>query len=250
MKSQPATKRLKFYKLCLLTAFIATEICLYLSFMILQATQGGEYHAIKYSAILVCLATSLLLIPCNKTDAIVLSIAFIFTAIADLFIFVLDDRYEVGVTMFIFAQTAYFARIRFVYGKGLFVSTALRLTLIAIALTLFNAFEILQPLTALVAVYFIMLIFNAVESLFLVKTSKQYLLFFFGLLLFIGCDVCVGLNNFSMIGISLSAEAMEFVGVAMWAFYLPSQVLIALSSRNEAYPLFRKKGATNETTKG
>ena len=46
-----------------------------------------------------------------------------------------------------------------------------------------------------------------------------------GLLLFVGCDLCVGLHNLAGIPAPLAA----FARVGMWLFYLPSQVLITLS---------------------
>ena len=50
-----------------------------------------------------------------------------------------------------------------------------------------------------------------------------------GLLLFVGCDVCVGLHNLAGLPVPLSA----FAQVGMWLFYLPSQVLIVLSIPKE-----------------
>ena len=54
-------------------------------------------------------------------------------------------------------------------------------------------------------------------------------LFALGLTLFVGCDVCVGIFNLP----GLLPDALyQFSRIGMWLFYLPSQVLIALS----AYP--------------
>lgn len=53
--------------------------------------------------------------------------------------------------------------------------------------------------------------------------------------LFVGCDVCVG--AFNSPGLA-PAGAYQFAQVGMWLFYLPSQVLIALSAlpEEEAVP--------------
>ena len=47
-----------------------------------------------------------------------------------------------------------------------------------------------------------------------------------GLLLFIACDINVGLNNVHLI------EGIDYtlVNFLMWVFYLPSQVLLSLTS--------------------
>ena len=51
-----------------------------------------------------------------------------------------------------------------------------------------------------------------------------------GLTLFVGCDLCVGLFNARLSG-SLPLHLLVYLG--MWFFYLPSQVLIALSALPE-----------------
>ena len=53
--------------------------------------------------------------------------------------------------------------------------------------------------------------------------------FALGLTLFVGCDTCVGLFNVLPAGSPLYFPA----SVGMWLFYLPSQVLIALSTLPE-----------------
>lgn len=54
-------------------------------------------------------------------------------------------------------------------------------------------------------------------------------LFSIGLWLFLCCDLCVGLfQNPQLVPPAVSA----FVSVGMWLFYLPAQVLIALSGAN------------------
>ena len=73
------------------------------------------------------------------------------------------------------------------------------------------------------------LLCNAVESL---RPSSAHgaPLFRCGLWLFVGCDICVGLHNLVPY-LPLSAGSAAAVQFCMWALYLPSQVLIALSVR-------------------
>ena len=65
--------------------------------------------------------------------------------------------------------------------------------------------------------------------------GRRWRLFALGLTLFVGCDVCVG--AFNSPGLA-PAGAYQFAQVGMWLFYLPSQVLIALSAlpEEEAVP--------------
>ena len=54
--------------------------------------------------------------------------------------------------------------------------------------------------------------------------TKRAVRFAVGLGLFFLCDLCVGLHNLPQNALS------GFASLAMWAFYLPGQVLIVLST--------------------
>ena len=97
------------------------------------------------------------------------------------------------------------------------------------ALLMLGLSGLLRPLTMLICVYFPQLLCNAVESL---RPSSAHgaPLFRCGLWLFVGCDICVGLHNLVPY-LPLSAGSAAAVQFCMWALYLPSQVLIALSVR-------------------
>ena len=227
-----ALKRLKWY---ILGAFALAELGIYIAFLVIQSTAGSDPVMLKYSGILLCLLTAAVICPVCGRDGIALVCALAFTAVSDFFIFVIDDFYEAGVSTFILAQICYLARIYLALGKRPYISIAVRAALSGIVMLVLGLTGNLNALTALVAIYFPMLVCNAIESVFLIKISKLYILFFIGLLLFIGCDICVGLNNFASLGIDLPESVQKFVSIAMWAFYLPSQVLITLSAREVTY---------------
>ena len=88
-------------------------------------------------------------------------------------------------------------------------------------------------LNLLAGLYFSQLLVNAVLAWTL--PGRRWRLFALGLTLFVGCDVCVG--AFNSPGLA-PAGAYQFAQVGMWLFYLPSQVLIALSAlpEEEAVP--------------
>jgi len=225
----------------ILGAFVLAETAIYLAFLIPQIISGGEYLILKYSGILLCLLTSAVTVPAYGKDGAVVTLALFFTAISDLFLFVINDFIEIGVGTFIIVQLIYFARINLTHGKKPYISAGLRILAIAATLTALGVTGNLSPLVVLAAIYFPMLVCNAAESVLLFKISKKYIIFFIGLTLFIGCDICVGLHNFAALGIALPAGVKTFVSTAIWAFYLPSQVLIVLSARKTEYKLFFKK---------
>lgn len=224
-------KNFKFsLKYVLALFFVLVQAVFYIVFMTGDIKDAFDTTTIKYLSIITCLIFILINIPFSVKDGVILSCAFTFTIIADLFLLVLNKHYVAGLISFILAQIAYFIRVYSINKKSPKISLAIRIVLMVVALLFLRLNGLLDLLTALVVVYFTMLVINMVESLFLLKFSKKYLLFFIGLLLFIGCDISVGLNNFSsVLGISLSANLLSFVSVAMWGFYLPSQTLIALS---------------------
>lgn len=240
MKKFFADKRNWFY-----AAFAVIQCVIYVTFMVIDNTSGNSTVVIRYGGILLCLVAACVSWLFYGSDGLCLTVALFFTAVADLFMFVLNDYYEISVCAFIVVQSAYLARIYLILGKKPY-SLTVRGVLIAAVFIILGATNTLNFLTALVAVYFPMLLCNTAESLFLVRISKKYLLFFFGLLLFVGCDICVGLYNFDMLGIELSLGLRNFVGAGMWAFYFPSQTLIVLSARRAEFRLFSKEHNNEE----
>ncbi len=215
----------------ILIAFIVFESAIYCAFNVITLGFGESTDLIKYVAIIVCFAVALL--NCfygRNKDCIFVAASLFFTVVADLFLLVLDDYYPAGIASFIVVQLITFTRIYVERKKIPVISGAVRLGIVAILLIVLGVSGSLTVVSAISAIYFPQLVINAVDSALLIKKSKRYILLFIGLLLFIGCDACVGLDNFTEVGINIPAEALEIINPAIWLFYLPSQVLITLSA--------------------
>ena len=91
----------------------------------------------------------------------------------------------------------------------------------------------LTPVLLLVCLYFPQLLLNALESRAL-PPAPENRLFCVGLFLFLACDVCVGLHNSPDYLPFVPPWITAFSQIAMWGFYLPSQVLIVLSVRRRS----------------
>lgn len=189
--------------------FIISESFLYILFIVLDLLKINSSY-IKYMGIILCFLFALT----NHKQPFVIST--IFTLIADFFLLIIDKYYEVGVLNFIVVQITYLYFLgnidkgyfnMFLYIRGLFIIAAMAILYFLHQLTLLNG---------LVAIYFINLVLNCIQA-FVLKQKTLAL----GLLLFVCCDVCVGLHN-----ISSSYTIATFL---MWVFYLPSQVLIVLA---------------------
>ena len=144
-----------------------------------------------------------------------------------LFLLVLNRWYFLGVALFCPVQFLYALRLR-----RMQISPGPlwpRAAASGGALLMLGLSGLLRPLTMLICVYF--------PQLFVQRRRKPSPssahgapLFRCGLWPFVGCDICVGLHNL-VLYLPLSAGSAAAVQFCMWALYLPSQVLIALSVR-------------------
>lgn len=192
--------------------FILVESLIYITFIIFDI-KNIDSTLIKYLGIVCCLIYALI----NKNRYSIT--AMVFTTIADFFLLVINKYYEVGVFVFIFAQIAYLYYLGNFNNKGNKAFFALRCLFIGLAIIYLFLNNLNQLLNVLTTIYFTNLIFNFIQSLY----NKQYLLAL-GFILFICCDICVGLNNI--------LPYNKLINIGMWIFYLPSQVLINLSIKN------------------
>ena len=217
-----------------ISVFILLEIALYLSFLFIDKgifVTRIESSALKYAGISLCLAFSLYcLIRKRKMINCFIPIALVFTLISDYFLLFNTNQnlYVYGLITFIITQLIYFAFILYLRKSKLelLINLLVRSLLTIAALVVAFYLNYSDVLTILALVYFVELLSNFLYSTFLIKLDKEYLIFSLGLLLFIGCDINVGLNNVHLFeGIDYS-----LVNFLMWVFYLPSQVLLSLTN--------------------
>ena len=156
----------------------------------------------------------------DTADGRLVTMALCFTAGADWFLLVRNDHYLLGVALFSVVQLLYALRLfRLRGGRLCFGGLTLRLAALAAGGLVGRQ----DPVTGLAAFYFANLAVNTAEAFALRPFGRIERRFAFGLLLFVGCDLCVGGWNLNLFP--------AFTRVGMWLFYLPSQVLIVLSQR-------------------
>ena len=217
-----------------ISVFILLEIALYLSFLFIDKgifVTRIESSTLKYASISLCLAFSLYcLIRKRKMVNCFIPIALVFTLISDYFLLFNTNQslYVYGLITFIITQLIYFAFILYLRKSKLelLINLFVRFLLTIAALVVAFYLNYSDVLTILALVYFVELLSNFLYSTFLIKLDKEYLIFSLGLLLFIGCDINVGLNNVHLF------EGIDYILVnfLMWVFYLPSQVLLSLTN--------------------
>lgn len=203
-----------------LTGFLAAEGAIYLSFLALDLTGRGDISVpVKYGGVLLCLLFALSCAFRGGDRLVPLALAL--TAGADWFLLVRNDSYPLGIALFLGVQTVYYLRLR---GHGTSAAYPLRAGLALGAGLALYALRLASPLNLLAGLYFSQLLSNT--ALAWTKKGRRRRIFAAGLTLFVGCDICVGLFNV----LPSVSPLYPAVSVGMWFFYLPSQVLIALSA--------------------
>ena len=227
-------------------AFIAVEAVIYLIFNILWFTVPNDPIYLKYAGILLCLAVTGAFIYFHRDrDSIVLCAALLFTAISDYFILVRDEYYEVGLVTFIITQSIYAYRLYSDRLKKIWITLTVRAVLSVAIIIIVGVLVGLNPLIVEVAIYIVMLAGNVVDAMLLSGKSKKNLLFALGLLLFLGCDICVGLRQADKVNIIIDDATLRNIQFFIWFFYLPAQVLITLSVSRGGINKFAVKDEIN-----
>lgn len=233
--------------------FFALQGILYGLFLFLDIAgwNASLSSRIKFVVIMLCLLYTLL-----KQDTVhdwkrlCIRSAFLFTLIADYFLLLMDRHHFYGVLSFIIVQQIYGVKLdlhmmtnRVVERKQLVLPVLRRLGLqmaaaVLVCMMLNNGGVIIDRILFASLVYIISFVSNVIWAF---KVARQHplergnFMFAIGLILFLLCDINVGLFNLSdYLSLTLSAEGTlyNFSSILMWAFYAPSQVLIALSIRD------------------
>ena len=212
-------------------AFLMVGLCLCALFLLIYP--GGDLcRLFEYALVLSCFAFA-----CGhrngSADGILSLLALLCTAGADFFLVALkEEQWLPGMAVFCFAQLFWAVRLfvmedgRRRIGHGLAWAGVCG-TLLVVAVILARGED---PLLLFTAVYASFLLTTVFFSWF----TPRNLLFTLGMTLFLGCDLFVAVNNAALY-LDLSAHPLlqalyDIPFNMMWAFYGPSQMLLALSS--------------------
>ncbi|MBE6015831.1 MAG: hypothetical protein E7241_10825 [Lachnospiraceae bacterium] len=226
----------------LVLAFLAIEAILYTIFVLsdirLNLYPYAEY--LKYASIIICACFEWLVFGVIKTkDSLIIAIALTFTVIADYFLLFPGNDVWIGLISFKMAHTMYLYVISEKNIKVTLVNFLIRL-LVAVGLFfLMQGTEGYDSKTLyLLSLYAVSFAMNIVYAIFRVIKNRQmtcpisYAKLMAGLLLFAMCDISVLIHNTGgpVFATDLSRTIFWLSGVLMWVFYLPSQIIIAMST--------------------
>lgn len=211
--------------------FIAVETVIYCVFIAMDLI-GKDSTLVKYFGVVACFLFAILCVNSGR-DGVFVCVALVFTLVADWFLLVINERFIFGVGAFLVVQSIYFLRLTKDGVKPL-RSALTRGFIIIVVIIVLSLLKLLNLLTALVAIYFVSLVSNTVDAYTLFGERTENKLFAIGMSLFVLCDLSVGFNNLSSyIDVSSISGFIRIASFAMWVFYLPSQVLIALSCKGD-----------------
>lgn len=254
--------------------FILVQAVLYLVFLRLDLTGDNISLSskIKFTMIILCFCYALLFVKSPSksffhdkeegyykrahTSSILFKGALFFTVISDLFLLILNFNF-LGVLTFIIVQQLYGLYLDIIgeQEKEKRATYQIYNFLIRISIQVFLSLSIIfilhqngmvsDKILTITIFYFLSIITNVIRAVreacrgnLHPNKNKSNILFAIGMLLFLLCDINVGLFNLADF-ISVSKDKYELLysvsSILMWTFYAPSQVLITLSGKRNQH---------------
>lgn len=219
--------------------FITTFIALQITFLCLILWGPEQYvNIFEFVSVVNAFLFSLLFI-CKSKSVVLTEIALLFTMLADLFLEIIKPMNQlVAMILFSVVQLAYFARLfmEIQSKKWKIINIVARIIIIIIAeLVAYLVVKEKLDLLSIVAMFYISnLLLNIILAFAEFKKSPFLAI---GLLLFLGCDIIVGLQvsigTYFYVSTDSILYKIAFCPVNItWICYLPSQTLLALSILN------------------
>lgn len=234
-------------KLNIIASAIFASIELVLLILIETLNDFQVIPILQYISIGLCLAFSLIFIKADKFNLFI-STGLLLTLGADTFLVMISPQNKLaGMIFFLAAQIVYcsYLMLKNKNKKVNIINLSIRIVgsiLISIIayLVLKDAFDALSLVSS---VYIFNELVNIVFSFFTFGENK---LFSIGFVLFFVCDIFIGLSVANGVYLQISSSLASAIsnGLLAWAFYVPSQTLIALNTSLR----LKKDEANNENS--
>lgn len=199
---------------------------------------GLSSNVIKFLTIIFCFIISMISSPLNNQskDIFLLQLGLIFTMMADYTFLIHNNDFSFAIGLFSIVQIIYSLR----YREG---NEIRRITkFIILYLIIVIAYKILKRsfleidfLIAIAMFYGICLISSLKEAFWLYKkddTEDRNKMILFGMILFLLCDISLGFN-YILSEAKITGNVLNLLkrisSISIWVYYLPSQILLALS---------------------
>jgi hypothetical protein len=211
--------------------FLLVELVLYIFILFVPGVlPSGVFH---FTSIVVCLLF-LLLNKVNSKKWNIILIGMIFTVIADYFLTLRGTEQLLGTIFFAFAQLMFglVLHVQELTHKSRFLIARLVFVLAFLGISYVVVGSAIDVLVIVAVFYYSNLVYNAVVAC---RYWRRDWLFALGLLFYICCDTLVGLSQSAdylyLAPDSIWVFLLNFPINLIWLFYLPSQMLIVLSTQ-------------------
>ena len=195
---------------------------------------GKNYVAeISYISIVLCFLFSLLFF--KKSDKLIM-VGLLLTCGADYFLVLCPPAERLkGMIFFMAAQLVYGLRAHLLNRNKLLIILRAVLSVIGAVITVAILKKNTDALSVISVVYYANLVMNIICAFCHMRSS--YILPF-AFLMFLGCDTVIGLNVMGEGYINITEGSLVYNIIhcgfnLAWVFYLPSQVMIALSGKEK-----------------
>ena len=230
--------------------FIMIEMICYSLFTVLDICFPDYYqisNKMKFISICGCFLYTMTQLIIHKRKEFVLSLAMLFILWSDFFL-LLTDHMLYGMITFNLVQVFLFLKIvsyDMNSKNALFQRVSILLVSTLLICVLLNVITEIDGLLVVSILYFLQFTLNLSKliSLYGKYHVKEVKLFLIGLILYFLCDINVGIFNLSSY-INVSSQFFDILykiaTIAMWSFYLPGIVCIALCTDTSITKKFNK----------
>ncbi|SHH29503.1 lysoplasmalogenase family protein [Clostridium grantii] len=174
----------------------------------------------------------------SKKDILLLRVAKFLTIITD-YLLLFTNYFFYGVCIFSIIQIIYIYRHNGTKNKskGDYILKSLLVVIISISILNFLGFFKNENMLIITSIYSILIIGGTIIAYLAPAYYKEnYInrkLVFYGMFLFLLCDINVGVSNLSNFGLfsEISNNIKNYSFDLIWLFYLPSQIILSMSGR-------------------
>lgn len=235
------TKTSLFYIRRLLVLTICLLFIIFLSIEVYEIEFFISASILKFSSVFICLTIAILSSPLSNQskDTFLLQMGLVFTLMADYIFLIHDDDYSIAIALFSIVQIIYSLRYRYGNERERLIKFIVLFIIIVFLYNFLNNFSIeFDIIFAMGFYYAFCLIISLKEACGLYKSNpykNSNKMILFAMLLFFLCDFSLGLN-YILDQVQTSSYVLKWIevlsSITIWIFYLPSQLLLALSGND------------------
>lgn len=205
---------IKKHLLVLIYFLIELITCILLIFKLVK-----DVNIFRYSQVIIDFIASIVIFIFYKSKkSAYFCVAFFMICLADYGLVILGDHYELSVAFFLFAQIALMLMLKI--GK---IELLIRLIVIVVleVIAFIICKDLYSPLVILSMLYLATFSANIIYAII----KKEHIMFIIGMILYMLCDICVGISNFELF---TNEVLIDVCAKLIFIFYIPGLFLMVI----------------------